>query len=112
MMKQNFTKAILFGGLVVALGANAAGFHKSITNAGLVITPEKFYEVVQKTKSDQVATNFGTPDNTLTMRDSAGAVTGVVWVYHNAVAKQDKLMDANFVIVNGEFKYVALSNAS
>lgn len=112
-MKISLTKSFLIGGLVIAsISANAAGFHKSITNSGMVITPEKFYEIVEKTKSDQVATNFGTPDNTLTMRDPAGAVTGVVWVYHNAVAKQDKLMDANFVILNGEFKYVALSNAS
>ncbi len=112
-MQLNLTKKFLIVGLVIAsIGANAAGFKKSATYTGMVITPEKFYEIVENTKGGQVAINFGTPDSINTMREPSGAVSGVVWVYHNAVAKQDKKMDANFMIVNGELKYVTLSNDS
>ena len=118
MTKYNLTKSILIGGLVITslsfgnLDANAAGFNKLHANAGMVITPELFYKTVEKTKPDQFARSFGMPDSIDTMRDSAGNVAGVVWIYRDAVAKQGKMLDASLVIVNGELKYVTLSNAS
>lgn len=117
MLKIKLTKNVLLSSLILAnlagtFAANAAGFNHTKTNDGITMSSEKFYATVEKTKSNQVAANFGFPDNIVTMRNPTGEVTGVVWVYRNAVNKQNKVMDASFVILDGEFKYVALSNAS
>ena len=65
----------------------------------------------EKTKPNQVATNFGSPAEMITLKSAAGEANGVVWVYHNAVLTQKSLRDARFVLINGEMKYVTLSSA-
>ncbi|MFM9835870.1 MAG: hypothetical protein ACKVOA_07185 [Methylophilaceae bacterium] len=113
MTKLNLTKGVLITGLVIAcLTANAQGFNKTRGNTGIVITPELLHKTVAKTKPDQFALSFGMPDTIETMRDAAGNVAGVVWVYRDAVADNGKKMDANFMIVNGELKYVTLTTDS
>jgi hypothetical protein len=111
-MNQKFIKNILVGGFIaLSLQANAAGFNKSVANAdGKVMTSSKFYEILAKTKTDQITANFGVPDQMLTLKNTAGETQGVVWVYESAVKKADGLKDARFVIIQGELKYVALSN--
>lgn len=112
-MNQKFIRNIVMSSIVLgatAMAANATGFNNSVT--GKALPSEKFYEIVGKTKPNQVAVNFGTPDKIATMRDTSGKVSGVVWTYKDAVASEDKKLDANFVLVNGQFKYVTLSNAS
>ena len=113
LTKKFFINSLIISSLALSsLNAHAAGFNKLHGNTGMVISPELFYKTVEKTKPDQFALSFGMPDTIQTMRDFSGNVAGVVWVYHDAVAKQGKVMDANLVIVNGELKYVTLSNAS
>jgi hypothetical protein len=112
-MNQKFIRSIVLSSIVLgatAMGANATGLTESVT--GKALPSQKFYEIVGKTKPNQVAVNFGAPDTIATIRDTSGKVSGVVWTYKNAVASQDKKLDANFVLVNGQFKYVTLSNAS
>ena len=58
-----------------------------------------------------MATNFGNPAEIITLKSAAGEAKGVVWVYHNAVLTQKSLRDARFFLINGEMKYVTLSNA-
>lgn len=117
-MKQQLTKSILLGGLVLgslAYGvaeARIASANQSNANSTKAMSSEKFYDILEKTKPNQLATNFGTPDNIVSMRNAAGLVTGVVWVYRDAVIKDEAIMDANFMVVNGEFIYVSLSKTN
>lgn len=112
-MNQKLIKSMLVGGLVaVSLQANATGFNKTMQNTeGKVMASNQFYDVLATTKSEQVATKFGFPDQILTLKTPSGEVDGVVWVYKNAVQKADGIKDARFVFIQGEMKYVALSNA-
>jgi hypothetical protein len=118
MMKQQLTSSILLGGLLLggmaynpAEARPARSGQPSASNTKSM-SSEKFYETLGKTKPNQVATNFGIPDNIVSIRNAAGAVTGVMWVYHGAVTKGEAKMNANFMIVDGEFIYVSLSEAS
>lgn len=117
-MNQKFistvlTNALVVGGLVVSsLHAHANGFHEGLNNQGKTISSAKFYEVLSKTKLDHLGYNFGKPDEIQTLKDTAGATVGSVWVYHNAVQKEKEMQDARFVIVNGELQYATLSKAS
>jgi hypothetical protein len=117
-MNQKITKNLFLGGLVVAglaLGsfeAKADNVNQQSANSAKMMSSEKFYSILEKTKPNQLATNFGTPDNIVSLRNAKGAVTGVVWVYHDAVLKGQAKMNANFMVVNGEFVYVSLSQAS
>ena len=61
---------------------------------------------------DQLGYNFGAPDEIQTLKDTTGAIVGSVWVYHNAVQKEDGKQDAHFVIVDGKLQYATLSDAS
>jgi len=114
MMNQKLTNSILLGGLLLgglAYGpaeARTIGSNQSNSNPR-TMSSEKFYDTLGKTKPNQLATNFGIPDNIVSIRNSAGVVTGVMWVYHDAVKKGEATMNANFMIVNGEFIYVSLS---
>jgi hypothetical protein len=118
MVKQQLTNSILLGGLLLGgMAYNAAEARTtgtSQTSAGNTksMSSEKFYETLGKTKPNQVASNFGIPDKIVSIRNAAGEVTGVMWVYHDAVIKGESKMNANFMIVNGEFIYVSLSEAS
>jgi len=118
MVKQQLTNSILLGGLLLGgmayqpAEARAAATNRPNVGNTKSMSSEQFYETLGKTKPNQVATNFGIPDNIVSIRNAAGAVTGVMWVYHNAVVKGDAKMNANFMIVNGEFIYVSLSDAS
>ncbi|MES2182415.1 MAG: hypothetical protein V4493_09995 [Pseudomonadota bacterium] len=97
--------------IVGTISANASGFNKNSANDGKVMSSIKFYDMVERTQPNQVATNFGKPDEIITMKNASGDVAGVVWVYHDAVLKYHGMMDANFVLVNGQMKYVTLSDA-
>lgn len=117
-MNQKFIKSIFLGSLVaacLALGsfkANAAGFHEGNNNNGIAISPAQFNAVLAKTKMDYLGYNFGAPDEIQALKDTTGARVGSVWVYHNAVKKDNNLQDAHFVIVNGKLQYATLSDAS
>ena len=118
MMKQQLTNSILLGGLLLGgmayqpAEARVAGTSQPSAGKSRSMSSEQFYETLGKTKPNQVATNFGMPDNIVSIRNSAGEVTGVMWVYHDAVTKGETKLNANFMIVNGEFIYVSLSEAS
>jgi len=118
MMKQKLTNGILLGGLLIGglaystVEARTAGTSQPSIDNTKTMSSEQFYEILEKTKPNQLATNFGTPDSIVSIRNSAGDVTGVMWVYHDAVIKDETKMNANFMIVNGEFIYVSLSEAS
>lgn len=106
-------KSIVLGGLVFAsfslmsFKSNAA----EMTPSAKGLTSVAFYNKLEKAQPNQIANSFGLPDQIVPMRNASGDVTGVVWVYRDAVAKQDKKLDANFVLVNGVFKYVSLTNS-
>jgi hypothetical protein len=108
-----FISSLLLGGLVVSsLQANADGFHEGLNNHGKTISSAQFYEILAQTKIDHLGYHFGKPDEIYALKDTAGASVGSVWVYHDAVQKDNSLHDARFVIINGELQYAALSNAT
>lgn len=116
-MRQELLKSLLLGGLVLAtitfgsFKANAAGFNQNAAHDGKVMSPIKFHDMVEKTLPNQVASNFGKPDEIIMMKNAAGEVAGVMWVYRDAVLKQHGMMDASFMLINGQMKYVTLSDA-
>lgn len=118
MMMKELAKSILLGSLVlsgVAFGsfeAHASGFNQNAAHDGKVMSAIKFQDILNKTSPNQLATNFGKPDEIVTMKNASGDVEGVMWVYHDAVLKTHGLMDARFVLVNGQMKYVTLSDAA
>ncbi len=106
-------KSLLISGLAVSsLQANAVGFHEGLNNNGKAISSAEFYEVLAKTRTDQLGYNFGKPDEIQTLKDTSGASVGSVWVYRDAVQKDNSKQDAHFVIIKGELQYATLSNAS
>lgn len=113
-MNQKFMKNILLAGLIaVSTQVNATGFNKTdINSAGNVMQGKQFDEAIANTKAEEVATKFGFPDQILTLKTPQGEIEGVVWVYKSAVQKADGIKDARFVFIQGEMKYVALSNAA
>jgi hypothetical protein len=117
-MNQKFIKSVLLGSLVAsslvfgALKANAAGFHEGNNNNGIAVSSTKFYQLLAKTNMDHLGYNFGAPDEIQTLKDTTGAKVGSVWVYHDAVQKEDGKQDAQFVIINGKLQYATLSDAS
>ncbi|MBC7755948.1 MAG: hypothetical protein H7Z20_04740 [Bdellovibrio sp.] len=117
-MKSELIKSAVLGGLVigslVALTQNASADAANTANSSAikVMSPTQFYDLVKQTKPNQVASNFGKPDEMITLKSAAGEAKGVVWVYHNVVVAQKSLRDARFVLINGEMKYVTLSGAA
>ncbi len=113
-MTKTITKGLLVVGLVaVAAQVNANGFGKSnVSTYGNVMPGKQFDAIIANTKTEDVATKFGFPDQILTLKTPKGDVEGVVWVYKGAVEKADGLKDARIVFIEGEMKYVALSNAA
>lgn len=116
-MNQKFIQSAVLGSLmfgVLVFGqfdANATGFNKNVNNNGKVVSANQFYDMLDHTSSQEVAVTFGFPDTIATLKDADGSQAGVVWTYKNAVSKDSKELDANFVFVAGEFKYVTLSNS-
>jgi len=116
-MKSILTKSILLGSLVLtsfafgSFSANAAGFNQNAANDGKVMSSIKFQDVLDNTSPNQLASNFGKPDEIVMMKNAAGDVAGVIWVYRDAVLKARGMMDASFVLINGQMRYVTLSDA-
>ncbi len=115
-MNQKFIKSAVLSGLMLGaitagnLSANAKDVNKNINNDKVVSTNE-FYKILDKTEPDQVAKVFGRPDKVATLKNTEGDQAGVVWTYKRVVSKKNKILDANFVFVAGQFKYVTLSNS-
>lgn len=114
---KTITKLVFGVFMVASLGlsamhGHAAGFNKNGQADGKVYSPVKFYDVVEHTKPNEVAKNFGAPDEVLILKAPKGEMAGVVWIYRDAVLKQHGMQDARFVLINGEMKYVTLSDAT
>ena len=113
LLKSAFLGSLVIGSLVaVTVNASADGTNTGNSSPIKAMTPAQFYDVVKHTKPNQLATNFGKPDEIITLKSAAGEAKGVVWVYHNVVLAQKSLRDARFVLINGELKYVTLSDAA
>ena len=116
-MNQKFIQSAVLGSLmfgVLAFGqynANATGFNKKVNNNDQVLSANQFYHMLDQTKSTEVAVKFGMPDTITTLKDATGSQAGVVWTYKDAVTKESKTLDANFMFVAGKFKYVTLSSS-
>ena len=117
-MKLELLKSAFLGCLVmVSLVATTLNISADAANTGKssaikTMSPTQFYDLVKQTKPNLLATNFGKPDEMITLKSAAGEAKGVVWVYHKAVIAQKSLQDARFVLINGEMKYVTLSGAA
>jgi hypothetical protein len=112
-MNHNLISSVLIGGLLaVSLHASAAGFNKFNATNGKIMSSSEFYQVLANTKPNQVAVNFGFPDQMQTLKNTAGQTEGVVWIYRDAVKNASKMQDAHFMIIDGEMKYVTLTNAT
>ena len=122
-MNQKFIKKQLVSSLMIGLfafssiNASAMGFQKNIDDNGtvnlngLVVSDVAFYQMLENTSPDKVSLKFGIPDSMTTLKAANGEKQGVVWTYKNAVKKDAANLDANFVFVAGQFKYVTLSNS-
>ncbi len=115
---KTITKLVFGTFMVASLGisamhGHAAGFNKNNNiNDGKVYSSIKFYDMVEHTKPTEVAKNFGAPDEVLILKAPEGEMAGVVWIYRDAVLKQHGMQDARFVLINGDLKYVTLSDAT
>jgi hypothetical protein len=113
LLKSAFLGSIVIASLVAVTAnssANSAG--KNLSSHIKVMSSTQFYNLVKQTKPNQVATNFGKPDEMITLKSAAGEAKGVVWVYRKAVLTQKSLHDARFVLIDGKMKYVTLSSAA
>jgi|TARA_B110000879_G_scaffold106160_1_gene142914 hypothetical protein len=118
-MNQKFIQKTLLSSLTIGLlafsniNANAMGFQKNINDNGtvslngLVVSDVAFYEMLDN--ANKVSLTFGMPDSISTLKNADGNQEGVIWTYKNSVKKGPAILDANFVFVAGEFKYVTLS---
>ncbi len=117
-MNQKFIQSVVLSSLLVGsltfanFNAIAAGFNKKVSSHGDIMTSEQFYQKLENTEPGALAKTFGMPDNISTLRSLHGDSIGVVWVYRDAVSAKTQTMDANFVLVKGDFKYVTLSKSS
>lgn len=111
LLSKLVVSSLVASSLVLSAQSQASGFNKNAADDGKVMSSIKFYDMVERTQPNQVATNFGKPDEIVTMKNAAGDVAGVVWIYHDAVLKYHGMMDASFVLVNGQMKYVTLTDA-
>ncbi len=113
LLKSAFLGSLVLGSLAVgSLKANADGINNKVASHKNIMSATQFNALVKLTKPNQVATNFGNPDEMITLKNAAGQAEGVVWVYRNAVLTQKNLHDARFVLINGKMKYVTLSGAA
>jgi hypothetical protein len=99
-----------------SFNVSAMGFQKnindngSVNQNGLVVSDVAFYKMLDNTNPNKVSLKFGMPDTITTLKNAHGKQQGVVWTYKNAVKKDAANLDANFVFVAGQFKYVTLTN--
>lgn len=100
---------ILSGLIALSLQANANGL--KVSKEDKVMTSSEFYNTVAKTKTQEIAANFGFPDKMFTLKTPSGVTEGVIWVYSGAVKGSDGVKDARIVLINGEMKYVAITDA-
>lgn len=113
LLKSAFLGSLVLGSLAASsLKAGISDNSKSMIAHKNIMSSSQFYDLVKQTKPNQVASNFGKPDEMLILKNNNGNPEGVVWVYHNAVFAQKSLHDARFVLINGEMKYVTLSGAA
>lgn len=115
-MKSVLLSTVVASSLVLgSFNAHADGFNNSGATDGKdgkVMSQVRFYDTVEKTKPNEVAAHFGKPDEVIVMKKPSGSPAGVVWVYRDAVLKTHGMMDASFVLVDGEMKYVSLSDSA
>lgn len=117
-MNRTLAISVFLGALVLttlAFGsfkANASGFNQNAASDGKVMSPIKFQDILENTSPNQLANNFGRPDEIVMMKNISGDVAGVVWVYRNAVLKKHGMLDASFVLIDGRMEYVTLSDAT
>lgn len=111
-------KSTVLGGLVMA-GLAIGPFEASATSASQkateskAITKDQLYKTLKDLPTEQIAKSFGLPDEMLVLRRPDGELSGVVWVYREAVIeKQGDLADARFALINGKLEYVALSKSN
>lgn len=108
----------LLAGLVAAgliLGPLHATANSSNTKGAgeKAVSKEQLYKTLKNLPTEQIAKNFGFPDEMLVLRKPDGEMSGVVWVYREAVIeKQGDLADARFALINGKLEYVALSKSN
>ncbi len=113
-MNQKFIQSAVLSGLmfgVIAFGNFSANAKDVDNNNDKVVSTNEFYKILDETKPNEVAKIFGRPDKIATLNDAEGDQAGVVWTYEKVVSKKNKILDASFVFVAGEFKYVTLSNS-
>ena len=114
LLKSAFLGALVLGSL--AFSSLKANVDNNVINKTArqknIMSSSQFYDLVKQTKPNQVASNFGKPDEMIVLKNNNGNVEGVVWVYHKAVFAQKSLHDARFVLINGDMKYVTLSGAA
>ena len=114
LLKSAFLGSLVLGSLAFSsLKANADNnvINKTASQKN-IMSSSQFYDLVKQTKPNQLASNFGKPDEMTVLKNNNGNAEGVVWVYHNAVFAQKSLHDARFVLINGDMKYVTLSGAA
>ena len=118
MFKLELLKSVFLGSLVIAslsvgaLNANTNNANKLNLINHKTMSSTQFYDLLKQTKPNQIATNFGNPDEMITLKSAVGEAAGIVWVYHDAVLDQKILHDARFVLINGEMKYLTLSDSA
>ncbi len=116
-MNQKFIQSAILGSalfLALAFGnfsVNAKDFKATVDFKTDNISANQFYNLLDKTETGEVAKTFGSPDKMATLIGADGDQAGVVWVYEKAVSQKNEKLDANFVFVAGEFKYVTLSKS-
>jgi hypothetical protein len=110
-------KSTLLGGLVIT-GLAIGPFEASATSTSTAaaenkaISKDQLYKTLKDLPTEQIAKNFGLPDEMLVLRKPNGEMSGVVWVYRKAVIeKQGGLADARFALIDGKLEYVALSKS-
>ena len=112
LIKSTFVGGLVVAGLSVGpFEASAKGFNLKATE-GKAISRDQLYKTLKNMPTDQIAKSFGLPDEILILRKPDGEMSGVVWVYHQAVKeKQGGLADARFALIDGKLEYVALSKS-
>ena len=111
-MNQKFIKSVLVGSLIAAsMQTSAAGFNKDNSNKnGKVMSATQFYQVLASTKSDQLAANFGFPDQIQTLKNTAGETEGVVWVYRCLLYTSIAYQEDGEILAGAPAKRQAVTN--
>jgi len=117
-MNQKFIKNVLIGSAMlgsVVLNSVSVNAEPLINDTNILdksMSTSQFQEVLATTKKQQLATKFGLPDQIKSLKNTSGEMVGVVWVYHDKVVSTSGKQDALLMIIDGEMKYITLSDAS